>query len=889
MDAIDSMSTEMPSKTSDKVGDREKVERREKRRHKSSRTSRREKPLLGDEDSALLERSSTVAGSSSKRRSSMPVPELQRRASSTSLNASKTSLPYPTFSKAHSREAVGGSKNGDTARPNVFTPDPTDLQQRKDYKQGTKPAEITKVAGVNGPPSPPLTAMDQPARVEDKRSNLEKIIEETKRKLTEGKEASKGNRIERSRSSSTRGSPWPSRKGTDLSTVSTVQRSKPGTPTRMKPKPVTIQDASSLADGTKHRSRSPSPSLKIETGTEFSSTIVSDTTSVAPKQHTIQQPFSPDTGQNSLPLTDIGSSPKTPTPRGTPFPSSGHATPAYIVPVYNGQMSMNGESPMPPPPPPPPEIPFQIPKVDYLMQNGGLPQSILKTFVFAPEPRNAPQSNGIELPDPTAMAAQVERFFTPYNNLLDDYTKAMAKNGSLAVATGYRSIARRLLDRLEVVFARDISSETCACDICQSSNIDGHEPEDDISWGVILEYVCGRRELPTWPAFVLHAEPAGLGLLERRTPMQKLDIDVPEEYRDHYIRQSKKTKQSVDAWLASQTVNPSDPPEDADDDTLTFAMLTHIQPIQRSVFKTLLGVAPSRPASRVLDARTPGPAETLSSELLDNTALAIQRLYQLAARPRRPESAIYLLNNPHLHNVLATLAAISDGEWEILTSGRFDGFLRSGAEDVYNGGVIDPPAQSRGTTPALRQVSRGPYSVPISFTPAPATVGAPVALDEETEIATLAEIEREIYLGMEALEDAFEQLHTKAESVRTQLRERGAGLSMASQARRGGILEARLGTPASGFGVVSRGWDSETDDGIEDGVSELAPDDSASNVSSSRHRRPKRRTERRTPALVEEEDEGEGEEGERDGMGEDGGAGGEGKRRMGFSRAGRRR
>lgn len=37
---------------------------------------------------------------------------------------------------------------------------------------------------------------------------------------------------------------------------------------------------------------------------------------------------------------------------------------------------------------------------------------------------------------------------------------------------------------------------------------------------------------------------------------------------------------------------------------------------------------------------------------------------------------------------------------------------------------------------------------------------------------------------------------------------------------------------------------------------EIAPDDSASNISSSRHRRPKRRNERRTPALVEEEDEG---------------------------------
>ena len=51
---------------------------------------------------------------------------------------------------------------------------------------------------------------------------------------------------------------------------------------------------------------------------------------------------------------------------------------------------------------------------------------------------------------------------------------------------------------------------------------------------------------------------------------------------------------------------------------------------------------------------------------------------------------------------------------------------------------------------------------------------------------------------MECLEDAFEALHGRAETVRRALRERAAGLAMASQARRGslgGVLEARLGTP----------------------------------------------------------------------------------------------
>ena len=301
--------------------------------------------------------------------------------------------------------------------------------------------------------------------------------------------------------------------------------------------------------------------------------------------------------------------------------------------------------------------------------------------------------------------------------------------------------------------------------------------------------------------------------------------------------------------MAGQLIDNS-PPDEADDDTLTFAILTHLEPMERPIFSQILGVQTSRPPSIRPGSRAQTPLNAPKSDLINRTNMAIQRLYRLPNLPRGPECALFLLNNQPLHDVLATLAAISDAEWEILISGRFDGFLRSGADDTT------PPAAiaSRGTTPSYGRTSRAP--TPLSGpSPGLATVGAPVAFDEETEIAVLAEVEREIYLGMEALEDAFEALHLRAEGVRRTLRERGAGLAMASQARKGSaanVLEARLGTPAS-----ARGGDSETDDGIEDGISEIGPDDSASNVSSSRHRRPKRRTERRTPAPVEEEDEGE--------------------------------
>ena len=244
---------------------------------------------------------------------------------------------------------------------------------------------------------------------------------------------------------------------------------------------------------------------------------------------------------------------------------------------------------------------------------------------------------------------------------------------------------------------------------------------------------------------------------------------------------------------------------------------------------------------------------------------------------------MYLLQNPHLHAVLATLAAVSAGEWEILISGRFDGFLWSGAESLSSPQGVQFPGSrgpSRtGTTP-FSPVSNGPsrsaafspsmrnqtpaFQSSRGATPAPSSFGAPVQMDEETEIAALAEVEREIYLGMEALEDAFEALHCKAEAVRQALRERGAGLSMAASARRGSHaegVEVMMGTPASmysGFSGAGTPWDSETDDGwMEDMKSELVPDDSASNISFNRRRRKGERHERRTPAPVEEEDEGD--------------------------------
>ena len=793
----------------------------------------------------------------------MPIPELGRRASSVSPNGSRTSLPYPSFSKEHSREAIGSKESIATPpRKNIFTPDPTDLQEKKSTANGdtsNRTSMYSQAVNVNGPPSPPLTAAESAAVVEDKRRQLERQGEDLRVKLGERRE----NRTASGSQIPARVSNLSPAKKADL--ASGVRASNTSSPTKSRPRPASVEDSSSSIS---NRSKPYAPSASSKPATEINaaapSVANSDSTSITPTQQNPKTPFTPDADDESSPTTGSDSSLKTPTPRGTPFPAGGKQTPAYAVPAISTVLNGNGESPMPPPPPPPPAL-LQPTRVDYLMQNGGLPHSIPKKFITAAEPNHyAPFVVG-ELPNPSAMALHVQRLFSPFTKALEDYQKVMAKSGSVAVATGYRSIARRLLDRLENVFARDISSEVCACLMCDTPDNQTLDDERGVNWGEVLEFVSGRRELPQWPPFVLDHEPVGLGISgeEPRTPMQELDMDVPEQYRDHYIKQSKKTKQSVDRWLAGQG-DDSSAPEDADDDTLTFAILTHIEPERRPIFSQLLGVASSRPGSIRPESRAPTPLNATKSELIVRTGHALQRLYRLINPPRAPECAIYLLNNQHMHNVLATLAAISDGEWDILISGRFDGFLRSGAEDLPMP-PSQPPSRAASTSGGVGgRFSRGP--TPLSApSPAPpsgaASSGAPVAMDEETEIAVLAEVEREIYLGMEALEDAFETLHLSAESVRRQLRERGAGLSMASQARKGaaaGVVEARLGTPASARG--GGGWDSEdgagTDDGIDDALSELGPDDSASNYSRSRVRRPKRRVERRTPAPVEEEDEG---------------------------------
>ncbi|KAK8216803.1 hypothetical protein M8818_001766 [Zalaria obscura] len=876
---------------------------KDKDRHRSTKKlhRRRASPSRDgspDRDTPRPSRSSISDLPSRTKKSTMVVPEMERRSS---IGEAKTISSYPSFSKAHSREAVGKE---DVAKPKVtiLTPDPTDLGRDGHSKSYRRPHSPPASAGPShAPPSPPLTEDEPDLRRAGSGSSMRRAAERAKAESASGRRSMEsglrpGSHFKSSDSGSS-GRRSPLAEGTSEISGMTGS-SKPST--AMHESPPTTADFSS----SKQRSGGRSFSAGSHPGSNLTaSTTDSQRTSIAPERQGSVRPPPLPVPTDYSPPSRPDSSPRTPTPQDSHFPPHVKSTPVIDVggdnyPAGSFGMAPMGMPPPPPPPPPPMLVPQNAPRVDYLLQNGGLPYLVPKSIVPTTSQAQVPvyqQYTSPRLPH-GAWNNELAQVFAPISKRLEDFTKVISKSGSIAVATGYRSVARRLLDRLEAVFARNISSEHCHCVVCRRTPQPQLSEEEDtgVSWGEILEFVSGRRDLPQWPPFTISADTPGLGNREfLQTPMQELDPDVPDQYREHYMKVNGKTKKVVHNWLNHMLDFPSSPPQEVDDDTLVFAMLTHLSPEQRPLFAALM--ADEKDAT----SRAPTPAtpdEQPKKTVLQKTALALQRLYRLPHPPRDPESSIYLLNNPHLHSMLATLAAVAPGEWDILISGRFDGFLWSGAETPF------PPSASAYGSPSIsRGPSRGPTATPHSRTTTPFSAGAPsrgptpfggsffpsrgptpgvggsgpapVQMDEETEIAVLAEVEREIYLGMEALEDHFEALHRQAEVVRQQLRERSAGLSMAAQARRGSLsddIQVRMGTPASmggwgaggngglaaglaGLGLGGEGyWDDG--DGL-DGRSEIAPDDSASNISRSRRRRPKRRDERRTPAPVEEESE----------------------------------
>ncbi|RAR06020.1 phosphatidylinositol 4-kinase protein [Stemphylium lycopersici] len=878
---------------------RTKDKDRDRERHKSSHSRKTRSSASKDDDPANVplprrpssERvrtstsSSTLASSQASKSHKMAVvPEMARRGSLGSDNTSRISLPYPSHSKTYAKESIY-SRDGVEKRRSAMTPEPTDAEASSTEKDDEPAATAQQPNRVppppsRAPPSPPLTATTAAdmRRAASANSMRRKDPDMVAREMADGRQSvDSGTRMTSeygprvaSRSSVREGDDFD---GTDLTSTtgsqpSTIRAKSP----HMAPMTKTASPSYTRAPArTSTPSRTSTPArtstpVKTKTRAPSEYTLDSDATSVIQDHNAYPRDASPSQSEAS-PSSVVDSSPRTPTQHSVlPSDVSSVKDGPPMIEVMTDAMSRTqsvdpsyAQSPMTPPPPPPPPAMMEAPRVDYLLQNGGLAKAIPRSLLAAID--GVPASAYSQYTTPRLSGAQahdVRSFFKPLQNVLNSYNTVMDTSGSLAVATGYRSVARRLLDRLENVFARNISSEHCQCMMCFEQPV--VEDSAGVNWGEILELVSGRCELPSWPPYEEGPGP-GLGISsDLEAPCQRIDVDVPEQYREHYEKQSKKTKVAVQSWLSDQQDNV---PEDADDETLTFIMLTRLEQPQRPLFYALLWGLEKLPNPRTQKPDSGTPA------YLAKAGLALQRLYRLHTTPRDQLTVMYLIRHPDMHNMLATLAAVTKHEWEILVSGRFDGFLWSGVEDVPD--MNGAPARSGSRAGQMRpgdgpqrfaspfspnrygSFSPSPYSRPGSARPGSVRPpgGAPVQIDEETEIAVLAEIEREIYLGMEAMEDAFEQLHNQAEGVRRRLRERAAALSMVAQQRRGagmGGIEVRTDTPANMR---------DADEGMDDLKSEIGPDDSASNVSNNRRRKAHRARERRTPAPVEEESEEE--------------------------------
>ncbi|TDZ48456.1 hypothetical protein CTRI78_v008131 [Colletotrichum trifolii] len=785
------------------------------------------------------------------------VPEFARTSLTGPASTDRISVPYPTFSKAHSKEAVrsrddvSGSGSAAARKNDPFTPEATDLgesdvKRSKSVEHSDKPRRVSSKKDSR-PPSPPETDLSG-----KRRSDTPESRKDREERASSRMSGDKRDRDDRP-SSRLSGLARSASKADERSRVSFKSKtSSQATYVKSPAFPPGVHDSLNIKPSRSSSKRSSSSKKSRRSDHQdgdSSPESLQDSSPRTPTQPPNYPPPFPPTDKLPGPPRVYADDDDI-TPAGTPAPDMG----------------------VPPPPPPPPPLDVQeTPRVDYLLQNGGLLQPVPKTFLSV-----LPRQNGARPSNPPLIGPQT--LFAPFFNLLDQYNQVLNRNGSVAVATGHRSVARRLLDRLENVFSRELPEEGCTCVVCERGPDIQHR---GLGWGEVLEWVSGRVELPQWPPFDLaslgsKAADASADLPHRPDSPINIDPDIAEEFREHYLRQSKKVRGAVDKWLNNCGDSTAPAPSDVDDETLTFAMLTALDADQQPYFNALLsGSSQIKPTTRA-----PTPSHRSRSDYIIKAGLALQRLYRLPQTPRDAEVAMYLVKNPHTHDFIVTLSDINVQEWEILISGRFDGFLWSGAD---SDDLPTPTAESRGATPASNyfpsrpstmspgmrgSISRNttPYSrgtTPASFVSGASSAAnrQAVSRDEEMEMAVLAEVEREIYQGMEVLEDAFESLHLKAEVVRTALRNRNAGLAQSLQNRR--RIDV-LPNPGSGnsqsSGYERPSWaqsdyDANSDDDWCADDFELAPDDSASNISSSRHRRPKRRTERRTPAPIEEDDE----------------------------------
>ena len=137
--------------------DRDREKDRDHNRHRPPcRASNKDDRETEREHGGYYSNSSASSTPKATKRVTMVLPEMQRRKESGSaVNSRPQSIPYPSFSKAHSREAVGSAES---LKQNPLTPETTDLGRAHNTKNAP-PKTASRAAPTTGaPPSPPLTA-----------------------------------------------------------------------------------------------------------------------------------------------------------------------------------------------------------------------------------------------------------------------------------------------------------------------------------------------------------------------------------------------------------------------------------------------------------------------------------------------------------------------------------------------------------------------------------------------------------------------------------------------------------------------------------------------------------------------------------------------------------
>ena len=530
--------------------------------------------------------------------------------------------------------------------------------------------------------------------------------------------------------------------------------------------------------------------------------------------------------------------------------------------------------------------------VDYLLANGGLPRPISITFSPQRDPHEIDYvlAKGGEIPEVSyapintghdeagGQGRELLTVFSPLHDSLDAYTQILANGGSVAVGTGYRSVARRLLERVEALFARDIG----------------------LPWGETLEWLRGKRRrerLPVLPVLPVRGflKKGTSGVDEGETPTvlgNNQCGDEPPRYQPppppaapllqppadgqgvhQMLAEGEKirTKTKVEEWLdetetvLSTTINangggpvpnsvPTVPNGKANDLAGNFYVTLANQfnvPQQNSGALAIPQDAASTASQEEEEEKlVSGIVMELLNEdreqkeryahylndnaLLERTMLALRRLYPSfpVHTITRSIAALYLLLHPDLHPVLEAISRITKGELDLLNSGRFDGFLDE--KDV-------------------------------------------IPADEEKELEALEVLDGNIFRTMEKLEDEIEALHVRAEEVRRKLRVRkeaiarkmvlagkdkdtGGGVAVSGSMDQFGGALTRQNTAATKALVKHvqlpppppksdyfEGLDKEST------LNPIMPDDSASNYGS-RHRR---RTTRKATSSALAGEEGE--------------------------------